>query len=293
MKRKFFILLLTVIFFAGCSGDLQSLTKTLNKSLGIPNSKEDIIKIKTDDPYLTKIMADYYGKKNIKNINAYKNGITIQKTIINFDDNIPQYSLKEKIFDWYDNSQIINKYKQAIIKRGDIFKVYNNNLALLVNRVLTFNNPNTEFQTFDGHEYHYFNLSPLIIEYNKNNEIISVCLVDYIVNVAFNQFQDQNAPVNVQANIQFYFKKAGKIRNFIGNNKFNDALIYSSGKANLSINNVVKQDTINTDSNTNISNNNQIVQTKLKFIKKLHDQGILSDKQYKESVQKIIDKYTK
>ena len=225
-------------------------------SMGIPNNKKELLQKETADKEMAKTMAEFFGKKNIDSIDFYSNNIYIKAIVVPFDDNIAQYNIKEKIFDWYDNNKIIKAYKKAVINRGNIYKIYNNTLALKIQKVLYFNNINTKFAHLVDDQLRFYDLSPVIIEYDKNGNIYSLLIVDYRVNVAFNQFQDEQAPVRIVADIGIYSTKpAQRIRNYIGNYEFQNALIYTSKKSNIETSNPrVESNALSDSNNKNIKN---------------------------------------
>ena len=171
-------------------------------------------------------------------------------------------------------------------------------MHLKYKKVLYFNNINTKFAHLVDDQLRFYDLSPVIIEYDKNGNIYSLLIVDYRVNVAFNQFQDEQAPVRIVADIGIYSTKPAQgIRNYIRNYEFQNALIYTSKKSNIETSNPrVESNALSDSNNKNIktfSKNEKEIEAKLDFLKKLHERGLINDKKYKESVNNIIKNYEK
>ncbi len=177
---------------------------------------------KGQDKHLTTSFAPKYWDKS----RIYQDGITLREEIITFSDQIKQYQAEDRVGQLFDENEFVKIYKDAILKRGNSYKVYKNRLTEEIIKA-AFNVQNLRKASQD--RYHRYDWTPSIIEYDKNGNIVSALVQYHDIFVSLNHFSNNYAPVSVETETYvFTGYKAKSLKNKISNRWFEDYLLYES-----------------------------------------------------------------
>jgi len=210
------------IMFSGCEA-----VKQINSALGIANTPQEYIQ-KSSDKYLAQIFSQYFdGKNNIRTSGNPKEIIGLQAKIINFNEMVKQRDGYDQIERRFEQDEIVKVYQDAIINRGNSYKVYKNYLNKELLKALL--NAKGEFKTQDKIAKYAYDWTPCIVEYDKNEKIVSAMVRYQEIAVAYNNFSDPYAPIQVESQILIVTDyKARSLQNRVSNRLFEDNLLYES-----------------------------------------------------------------
>ncbi|MGB5793932.1 hypothetical protein [Poseidonibacter sp.] len=213
-------LLATVVLFNGCQA-----VKEFNSLMGIPNTPKEYIS-KSGDKELATVFSKYMKTNNPSARRVSANSITLSEKHFSFSDYIEQYKLEDNIGQKFNQSELVDEYKDAILKRGNSFKVYKN----AMNKAIIKAAYNVKkLKTWDDYSYFKYDWTPCIVEYTKNGKIKSVMVQHQEVFVAYNKFRDSQAPSKAESTVVIFTGyKASSLQNHISNNTFENNFLYGS-----------------------------------------------------------------
>lgn len=187
MKKIHLSLILTVLVgltFVGCLG----LSPQERKSMYIQNSS---------DKYLASKFSKYYddGRYRVYNTN---NITRIYARAIDYDGGCSNAQAEYCVKKYLVNDGVFQFYKKIIKERNNIYKIYTSRFNKRLQKARSGRN----LMMFDDTTSRYFlwDLLPVIAEYDKDGNLVSIMLNMVEKGVMFNNFRDPQAPATIFLN---------------------------------------------------------------------------------------------
>lgn len=171
------------------------LSLSLSGCLGIsPQEKKATFIQNATDRQLAEKFATFYDSDRYS-IRTTSTIARISGRFVEYDDGVDNKSANYFIKTRLVKNTLFDFYKQFILDRGNSYKIYasgfNSRLqsARGIGNLLSFDKTTSR--------YLYWNLIPVIAEYDKSGNLVSIMLNMVEKGVMFNNFNDPNAPVTI------------------------------------------------------------------------------------------------
>ena len=262
------MLLVSLLLFSGCGA-------TLNNVLGIPNSPQEFI-ASQDDKELATAYADWYNSRTY-DLRKNKWGFTIGSVLVAFDDYDQHEAINNKKNAQYnvtakklDDDEIAKRYKAAVLKRGNKYTVYKNDITEMAYEAVV----GGAMAKRDFDKQLIFNWTPAIFEYDGEGRLKSVLL--RMISITDHPLAkgEPLAPVKIEMSSDiFYGSAAYRVENKLNNRTLQEYTLYSS-KANSS-------------DKASVSTNSKVEE--LKALYELQTSGALSKEEYEREKAKLLN----
>lgn len=215
-------IIVVTTLFTGCEA-----VKRLNTLTGVPNTPQEFVK-RSSDTYLATVFSKYFNnEKYPRTSGTSADLISLTTRVIDFNESIRQEKEFDTVEQRFEKDILVKEYKDAILKRGNSYKVYNNHLNKVLLRASL--SVKGEFKTRDRVGKYAYDWTPTVVEYNMENKIVSAMVRYHKISVAFNQFDDPMAPVQVHSSVMILTDyKARSLQNRVSNRMFNENFLYGS-----------------------------------------------------------------
>lgn len=189
MKKIYLLGFIVSLFLSGCIG----ISPQERKAHFIQNA---------EDKQIAQKFASFYDSDRYY-IHTTNSIVRLSGRFIDYDDRISNgqthYIIKKRLI----NNTAFNFYKNFIKERGNTYKIYSSNFNTRLQKARGAGNL-LDFDKITS-RYLYWNTLPVIAEYDKNANLVSIMLNIVEKGVAYNNFNDPNAPITVFLTVDLLF----------------------------------------------------------------------------------------
>lgn len=181
------------------------------------------------DSYLAEKFSPYYDKDG-HTVEYTSNSIQITKQLVYFSQNVYMKDAFGYVRNNAAETEITKEYKNAIVERGNIYKVYTGTFNKKIVSIVVGNSNLPEFNR-DRMNYIKWDLVPLIVEYNPQGELISVMMSKVEIGAAYDQVRNPNVQSEIEMTTLLYVDNAlNPIRYNVSKKDWEDNLIFEYKK---------------------------------------------------------------